>query len=278
MKERVTITLDSETLRQVDALVGTNNIKNRSHAIESILSKSLGSNVPRTAVILAGGKGSRFGPISREIPKPLIPLHDKPLLLHSINLLKKYGITDIIISIGYKADKIKEFFGNGERFGVKISYVEEKESLGTAGALRLAAPRISGPFLVCNADDLMEIDIPHLFRFHKQRKGLATIVLTRVEDPSNYGVAMMNAEKIIAFVEKPKRENAPSSLINAGLYILEPEVLKMIPKGFAMLEKDVFPKLASEGKLYGYPYVGKWLDVGTMERYEQALDEWKDIE
>jgi len=278
MKERVTLTLDSEILKQIDSTIDKSRVKNRSHAVELLLAKALGSTVPKTAIILAGGKGKRFGPISREIPKPLIPLHDKPLLAHVIALLRNYNIRNIIISIGYKSEKIKEYFGNGRNFGVNITYMEENEPLGTAGPIKLAAPYLDGSFLVCNADDLMNIDLSDMFRFHKSKKGTITIALTTVEDPSSYGVAMMKGDSIIDFIEKPKKEEAPSNLINAGLYILEPSVIELIPKGFAMLEKDVFPKLASQGKLFGYAFSGKWFDIGTLERYEKALDEWKDIE
>ena len=112
---------------------------------------------------------------------------------------------------------------------------------------------------------------------HKENKALATIALTTVEDPSQYGVANLKGNRIQAFVEKPRREEAPSNLINAGFYILEPEVIDYIPEGFTMIEKDVFPKLAKEGKLFGYPFDGQWFDTGTMERYELALKKWKDL-
>ncbi|MCX6710362.1 MAG: nucleotidyltransferase family protein [Candidatus Woesearchaeota archaeon] len=278
MKERVTFTIDSEILKQIDSTIDGSMIKNRSHAAEILIAKALGNNAPKTAVILAGGKGKRFGPITSEIPKPMIPLHDKPLLYHAICLFRKFGIKNIIISVGYKADKIKEFFGNGRNFGVSITYVEESEPLGTAGALRLATPYIEGSFIVCNADDLMDINLAEMYSFHKSHSSIATIALTTIDDPSNYGVALMNGDKITAFVEKPKREDAPSKLISAGLYILERPVLDMIPKGFSMLENDVFPKLAGSSRLIGYSFSGMWIDVGTPERYEQAIREWKDIE
>ena len=113
--------------------------------------------------------------------------------------------------------------------------------------------------------------------FHKENKAAATIALYSVQDPSAYGVAKLQGNRILEFVEKPKKEQAPSNLINSGLYILEPEILDYIPDGFAMLEKDVFPRLAHEGKLYGYPFSGQWHNTGTLELYEKAIKEWKDI-
>ncbi len=277
MKERVTLTLDTDLLKDVDRRVDGFRIKNRSHAIELLLMQSLGSNVPKTAIILAGGRGVRLQPITHELPKPLLPLHDKPLLQHIIELFRKHNIKNIIISIGYKGEKIREAFGNGSKFGISISYVEEEKPLGTAGPIKLARGFLTETFIACNADELKDIDLMDMYLAHKENHAFSTIALTTVEDPSSYGVAKLQGNRILEFVEKPKKEKAPSNLINAGLYIMEPEVLNYIPDGFAMLEKDVFPKLAAEGKLYGYPFSGQWFDTGTLDRYEKAIKEWKDI-
>ena len=277
MKERVTLTLDTNLLREVDRKIDGHRIKSRSHAIELTLMQSFGSSVPKTALILAGGIGTRLQPITFEVPKPLLTVHDKTLLEHLFDLFKKYGIKNIILSIGYKGDKIKEVIGNGRKFGVNVSYVEESKALGTAGPLKLAKPFLTETFIVSNADELKELDLMDLFIFHKENKATATIALATVEDPSAYGVARLQGNRILEFLEKPKKEDAPSNLINSGIYILEPEVLDYIPEGFAMLEKEVFPKLAKEGKLYGYPFSGQWLNTGTLELYEQAIKEWKDI-
>ena len=132
MKERVTLTLDGDVLKQVDSTVDGFKIKNRSHAIELLLLHSMGNSKPRTALILAGGLGTRLKPITTEIPKPLLPVHDKTILEHNFDLLKKYGIRHILLSIGYKGNKIKEYFGSGSKFGVNISYVDEKKPLGNS--------------------------------------------------------------------------------------------------------------------------------------------------
>ncbi|MBI2133444.1 NTP transferase domain-containing protein [Candidatus Woesearchaeota archaeon] len=277
MKERVTLTLDTDLLREVDRRVDGFKIKNRSHAIELLLMQSLGSNVPKTALILAGGKGVRLQPITHELPKPLLPLHDKPLLQHILELLRKFNVKNVIISIGYKGEKIKEAFGNGNRLGMSISYVEEDKPMGTAGPIKLARGLLNETFIACNADELKDIDLIDMFLSHKENKASATIALTTVEDPSSYGVARLQGNRVLEFVEKPKKEKAPSNLINAGLYIMEADVINYIPDGYAMLEKDVFPKLAAEGKLFGYPFSGQWFDTGTLERYERAIKEWKDI-
>jgi UTP-glucose-1-phosphate uridylyltransferase len=151
---------------------------------------------------------------------------------------------------------------------------EEDEPLGTAGPLKLAKQLLKETFIVTNGDELKNINIPRMTRLHKRKDALATIALTTVTDPTHYGVARLSGTRILEFVEKTKQDEAPSNLINAGFYILEPEIIEMIPDGFAMLEKDVFPKLAKEGSLRGFPFAGQWFDIGTLESYELAKKKW----
>ncbi len=274
MKERVTLTIEQNILNKVDNTVDGFKVKNRSHAVEMLLVRALGSSDLKTAFVLAGGKGTRFKPITEEIPKPMIPLQGKPLLQHTIDLLRKYGITHVIISLGYKGDKIKEYFGDGSRFGVRITYVEEEEPQGTAGPLRLAKDLLKETFVMCNADELKEIDLLDMYLFHKEHNAVATIALTTVDNPSAYGVAKLQGNKIYEFIEKPI--NPPSNFINSGLYILEPVVLGFVPKeGFAMIEKDVFPQIAKKQKLVGYPFTGYWRDLGNMDSYAKAIEDLK---
>ena len=278
MRKRISLTIDSSILEDIDNRIDGYKIKNRSHAIELALMQNLGKNVPKTALILAGGLGKRMMPLTLEVPKPLITVHDKTLLEHLFDLFKKYKIKNIIISIGYKGHKIKEVIGNGKRFGVNVTYVEEKKPLGTAGPLKLAESFLNDTFIVSNSDELKDFDLMDMYRFHKENKSIATIALATIDDPSQYGVARLQGTKIIEFIEKPKKGNAPSNLINAGIYIFEPEVLDYVKPGHSMLEKDVFPKLARERRLQGYSFSGQWLNTGTMEHYKKAIKEWKDIE
>lgn len=278
MKERITITLDENIIKEVDKKIDGHKIKSRSHAIELALMSSIGNNKLKKALILAGGKGIRLRPITHEIPKPLMPIHGKSILEHVLDLFKKHGIKDIILSIGHLGNKIKEYFGDGKKFNVNITYIEEDTPLGTAGPIRLAKDLLNDTFIVCNADELKDLDLFDMFLSHKENNAIATIALTTVEDPSAYGVARLQGSQILEFVEKPKKEKAPSNLINSGLYIFEPSIINYIPEGKCMLEKDVFPKLAKDGKLFGYPFAGQWFDTGTMERYETAMKEWKDLE
>ena len=276
MKERITITLDSELIQQIDKRIDGNIIKNRSQQIEEILTKSLGTDMPSKAVILVGGKGTRLRPLTLNTPKCMIEIQGKTVTEHLFDLLKNYGIRDIIMSIGYLKEKVKEYYGDGSKFGVNITY-EEDEPLGTAGPLRLAKDYLKDSFIVTNGDELKTINIPRMFRLHKRKDALATIALTSVTDPTQYGVAKVSGSRILEFVEKPKAEEAPSNLINSGFYIMEPEAIEMIPNGFSMLEKDVFPKLAKEGRLRGFLSEGQWFDIGTLERYETAKKKWMGI-
>ena len=275
MKERVTLTLEEDILKQVDKTVNNSTVKNRSHAVELLLMKSLGTNAIKTGLILAGGKGTRLKPITDEIPKPLIPLHNQPIMQYTIDLFKKYGISKVIVCIGHMGEKIKEHFRDGKQLGIEIIYVEEKDPMGTAGPLSLAKKYLTETFVMCNADELKNIDLFDMFLFHKEHGAIGTIALTTVDDPSAYGVAKLEGSKILEFIEKPKKEEAPSKLINSGLYILEPEILKYIPDAPASIEREVFPKVAKDGKLFGYPFSGQWFDTGNFERYEKARKEWK---
>lgn len=230
----------------------------------------------KKAFILAGGKGTRLYPLTKDIPKPMIQLQDKPLLEHVIDLFKKYSINDLVISIRHKGEQIKEHFGDGEKFGVNVTYIEEKEPLGTGGPLKLAQHLLKETFVMCNADELKDINLSEMYLFHKKHGGLATLALTSVENPSDYGVPKMNGNQIQEFIEKPK-DASYGNKISAGLYILEPKIISMISEGNVSIERAVFPKLAEQGKLFGYHFTGQWFDTGTPERYQKAIKEWKGL-
>jgi len=269
MKKRVTLTLDSNLLKRVDSSIDGSAIKNRSHAVELFLARALNNNsVPKKALILAGGRGTRFDDWTKEIPKPMIMLDGKPLLGYTIDLLKNAGINDITISVGYFGNKIKEYFKDGKEYGVSITYTEEKTPLGTAGPMKLVK-NINEPFILCNADELRSIDIADMYSFHKKNRALATIALTTVENPSEYGVARLKGNKILEFVEKPK--NPPTRLISSGFYIVEPKVLEFIKTGFSMVETDIFPRIAMMDKLYGYSYGGYWKGINNQKDFADAL-------
>ena len=280
MKKRVSLTIDSEILKKLDSRVDGVNVRNRSHIVEMMIDKQLKAGGIKSAVILCGGKGTRLQPITYEIPKTLIPVQGRPLIDHLFDLLKRHGIRNTVLSVGHQKEKIKKHIDDGFRFGMNVSYCEEDEPLGTAGALGLLKGSNmipTEPFIVSNGDELKNIDIDEMFEAHKNSNALVTIALTAVDNPSVYGVARLSGNQILEFVEKPSPEKTPSNFINAGFYIIEPDVIDMIPDGFSMLEKDVFPKLAEMGRLHGFTFSGQWFDTGNMERYERALKEWKPL-
>lgn len=233
------------------------------------------------AILLAGGKGTRLRPLTDTIPKPLIPIDDKNLTEHVFAILKKYKIFDVTLSLGHMAGHVLDYFKKNKNHGVNLDFIVEPEPMGTAGPLILMKQKGNYPkedFLMMNADNLFSLDIKKFIDFHRSHEGTATIALHEVEDPSSYGVVEMEQGKIIRFVEKPRREDAPSLLINSGYYVLSPEVFDFVEDvDFAMMEKDIFPRLAQLGLLYGYKGKGQWFDTGTHERYEKVKKEWRGV-
>ncbi len=276
-REKLTVTIKKELFPKIDAIVDGRKIRNRSHATEYLIESGLGVNKVKTAVLMVGGEGTRLRPFTYELPKALLPVRGKPMVMHIIDHLKSHGVTEIIMCIRYKGDQVKDYFGDGSKFGVSIKYIEEKTPLGTAGPLRLGKKYLKETFFLIWGDILSDIDLTDYMHFHKNNDALVTIALTTVPDVTKYGVASLKGSQIVGFVEKPKKEDAPSNLINSGMAIFEPEVIdKYIPKkGKAMVEYDVYPKLAKDGKLFGYPFQGTWLDTGNYEAYEKAIKEWK---
>ena len=228
------------------------------------------------AVIISGGLGTRLKPLTDTVPKGLVEVQGRPLLEHVLDLLKEAGVDDVILSVGYLGDRIKEHFRDGEGHGVRIRYVEEDKPLGTGGWLHKAKEMLSGDFFVVNGDNLFALDLHEMLRSHQEKGATATIGLTKVEDPSSFGIAAMDGDRIARFVEKPSKEEAPSDLANGGYYVFNERIFDMIPsRERFMLEQDVFPALAEEGRLYGFPSDAQWFDTGTFERLEEVESFWR---
>lgn len=222
------------------------------------------------AIILAGGLGTRLRPLTDTTPKPLLPVKGKPIIEHAILNFKKHGIEDIVLSIGYKADTIKEYFGDGSKHGVRISYCIEDQPLGTGGALKMASKGIGETFVAINGDNLADFDWTAAIDTHKKNSAKVTLQLFPVEDVTKFGIARLDDGRIIEFIEKPTVEQAPSNLNNAGGYILEPEVLEVLPEGFCMIERDCFEKLAATGVVFAHHHEGQWFPTDTIEKYSLA--------
>jgi len=224
------------------------------------------------AFILAAGYGTRLEPLTKAIPKPMVPIVNLPTMQHNIELLKKHGFKEIIANIHYYPEQIENYFRDGHAFGVNLSYSYEKELLGTAGGVKKMAKRagkINQPFLVLSSDALTDVNLTRLVEFHKKKKALVTIALSKVRDVREFGIVVQNGdERIVGFQEKPKPEVAQSDLANTGLYVFDPEILKMIPDGFYDFGHQLFPKLVEIGApIFGYRMVEYWSDVGGLDKY-----------
>ena len=222
------------------------------------------------AIILAGGLGTRLRPLTDETPKPLLPLKGKPIVQHIIENLQKHGVQNIILSIGYHAEKIQNYFQDGSSLGVHISYSIETEPLGTGGAIKKAAAGITTPFFLIWGDNLMDINFTKMYEENKKEPSTIRMALTPRDDVEHFGVAKLEGNKIVTFVEKPKREDAPSNLINAGAFIVDPKCLAMLPEGISSMEKDCFEKLAPLGEITAFIHDGQWFPTDTLEKYSLA--------
>lgn len=235
------------------------------------------NNIPKKAVILAGGKGTRLYPLTRKIPKPLLPVNKKPIINHLVDLFNSQGVNDIAVLINKNHRKN---FSNWQRKyyqrkNPKIKLFEEKKPLGTFGGFFLLKNWLrDNPFFVSNGDELKRVNLKKLAEFHQNNDCIGTIALVKVDNPKEYGVTICEGKKIKKFIEKPK--NPPSNYISSGLYLLSPEIFNYHqgPK-FTMIENDVFPRLVKEKKLAGFKFKGNWMDTGTWERYAKAIKDWE---
>ncbi|MGH3040347.1 MAG: sugar phosphate nucleotidyltransferase [Gaiellaceae bacterium] len=223
------------------------------------------------ALILVGGEGTRLRPLTLTVPKPVVPLVDRPFIRYMIEWLARHGVDDIVMASGFLAAGVRDVLGEGGDGGPRLRYVEEPEVRGTAGAMKFAERFLDDRFLALNGDVLTDLDLSALIELHDRRNAEATLALYAVDDPSGYGVVRLEeGGEIIEFLEKPDPDDTGTVDINAGAYVLERSVLDRIPDGREVsIEREVFPELAEHG-LHGLRLPGYWMDIGTPERYLQA--------
>jgi mannose-1-phosphate guanylyltransferase len=222
------------------------------------------------AVILVGGQGTRLRPLSYHMPKSMMPVLNRPFLEHTLAYLKNYGISEVILTLNYLPEVIQGHLGDGANLGIRLSYVVEDSPLGTAGAVKNAEEQLTGTFTVLNGDIFTDLNLADLLNFHRSKSAKITIALTHVDNPSAFGVVETESDgRVRRFIEKPGPDQIISHWINAGIYILEPEVLRHVPQNrHYMFERGLFPHLLELGEpVYGYPFRGYWLDMGTPEKY-----------
>jgi len=229
------------------------------------------------AIVLVGGEGTRLRPLTYGTPKPMVPIMNVPFLARTLERLYAAGIRDVILPAGYMPQAITEYFGDGSRIGMNVTYVIEDEPLGTAGAIKNVEQHINGPFFVLNGDILTSLDLKAMMAYHREKNGLGILHLITVDDPSAFGCVVHDANgRISQFVEKPPKGSEPTNEINAGTYLLERSVLDMIPAGRNVsIERETFPNILASGQaLYAYTTNDYWIDVGRPENY---LDAHRDI-
>ena len=224
-------------------------------------------------MILAAGLGTRLRPLTNVVSKPMVQMAGRPCMEYAVRLLARHGIKDVIVNLHYMPELIQQHFGNGEDFGINITYSYEKELLGTAGGFK----RVQDFFgteqaLIISGDALTDINLEAFLNFHNENNGIATLALKRVADPTQYGVVLLDGSRIIRFQEKPKREEAVSNLANTGIYLFNPAIFDHIPaETFYDFGKQVFPELLAKNEsIYGYVMRDYWCDVGSLNVYKEA--------
>jgi mannose-1-phosphate guanylyltransferase len=223
------------------------------------------------AVILVGGEGTRLRPLTSTVPKPVVPLVDRPFISYMLEWLCAHGIDDVIMSCGFLATSVRNVLGDGSAYGIRLRFVEEPDPRGTAGALKFAESLLDERFLMLNGDVLTDIDLTEQIAQHERTGASATLALVPVEDPSAYGLVHLHDDRQVRdFVEKPGPDRVDTNLISAGAYVLERAILDLVPpERNVSIEREVWPRLIGAG-LYGFPSESYWLDIGTPARYLQG--------
>jgi mannose-1-phosphate guanylyltransferase len=223
------------------------------------------------ALILVGGEGTRLRPLTTTIPKPVVPLVNRPFISYMLEWLHGHGVDDVVMSCGFLAAGVRNVLGDGSSEGIRLRYVEEPRPLGTGGALKFAESLLDERFFMLNGDVLTDLDLASQLAQHERTGARGTLALIGVDDPSAYGLVRLREDNAVnEFLEKPSPDEIDSNLVNAGAYVLERDVLSLIPPDTAFsIERDVFPEMVGDD-LYGYPGAGYWLDIGTPARYLQA--------
>jgi mannose-1-phosphate guanylyltransferase / phosphomannomutase len=221
------------------------------------------------AVVMAGGEGSRLRPMTANLPKPLLPVANRPVMEHVLRLLRRHGVTETVVTVQFLASLVRNYFGDGDELGMSLQYATEQRPLGTAGSVKNAETALrDDTFMVLSGDALTDADLTGLLDFHKRQGALVTVGLKSVPDPLEYGIVICDADgRINRFLEKPTWGQVFSDTVNTGIYVMEPEVLAEVPADAeADWSGDIFPKLLARGApLFGYRFDGYWEDVGTLE-------------
>jgi len=271
-KERVAISIDRDILKKVDSMVDGVDVRSRSHALDLLLRRSMNMQQITHALIFAGERGSTLEPFGSQC-KFLVKIRGRTLIERMVDWLRSFGITDLTIAVSRFASQIEDQLGDGSAMGVKIRYQVDEEPIGTAGVLWRARRHFTEPFIAMNGDTVAQFNLLDMVRMHVENsKGkLATLAVREVPNPHRYGVVLMDGHAIREFIEKPRLGSVQSSLINAGIYIFEPDIFQHLPRE-GRLGSEVLPKLAARGALNGYLFSGPWIHVDSPESLKKASE------
>jgi NDP-sugar pyrophosphorylase family protein len=267
MRKRISVMLDSKLVKKLDEMIDGVEIRNRSHAVEKLIGKALGEQELNKALVFAGGGKITVG--NSKTVKPMVRVLGKPILEYVIEELKRNGIEDISLAVTGKSPEIREFFGDGSMFGVRLRYIVEREPLGTEGALANALKFMDdAPFCAVNGDGIFKLNLKEMYLQHLETKALVTVALVPMIEPfvnyfyTNFGVTKLEGFKIVEFTENPKVLEG-NELFSAGIYVIDPKVANYItvPMQKTALEESLFPKLARMGKLYAFLHSGPWYSL-----------------
>ncbi len=268
-RERITITIRSDIVNKIDTIIDGQVARNRSNAIEIIALEHFKHHILNKAVILAGGQGIKLG--GKTMAKVLMPLGENTLLMKNLKTLKRFGVSETVISTGKWTGKIRKAVNGSKNCGIKINYYQEKKS-GTAGILLYAKKRFKETFMMMNGDILLEkIDIEDMYNYHKKHGGLATIGVAMVDDPTGLGSIAMKGQQIVGFREKATAKELLSHLVSGGVYFLEPGVCALAKKANITMEYDIFPALAEQNELYGYQLDQDWAHLHDKKAYRRYM-------
>lgn len=268
-RKRITITIRDDVIKQADRLIDGLQIRSRSQAVEYLLVKILSSTKINTALILAGGDRKEMSELNKNIQRCMLLIKGKPILQHIIERLESYNISNFIIYVDHLGKQIMDYFGDGSTFGVKIKYLVGDRPRGTIYPLILVKKEMRDTFIVVYGDIISSLDIDDFLKFHRESQSLATVALTSVSNPKDYGIVNIKGNKITLFEEKPANE-LDSFLVSAGIFIFEPRIFNYISNSMQSIERDLFPILVKKNILVGYPFQGMWLNINTPKDLQKA--------
>ena len=277
MKERLTITLDKSLLASIDATIDGVNIRNRSHAIEQLLTSAISRGKPKKAVVFAGGTPVMVD--AKPTPVSMVMIKGKPIIDYIVDELRRNHISEIIITIGKDSEGIFNHLGDGSSKGVAITYIKEEAPRGTEGVLESVKGKIGNePFFALNGDHIFSIDMADMYTQHLANKAIATVALTPADSRSRFGVTNLAGNRITSFIQKHE-QGSSAALVNAGIYLFNPEVFDLVGQvhGRVMIEERLFPKLVSMGKLFGYVFSGPWYSLDSTSSIQKSIKELENI-